>query len=68
MKYSVEPEILGDSTLKLDGDDPKDLYLVCPSVADQSLKTKTDTTENKRKQEKNELWSFTQKHAFREQK
>jgi hypothetical protein len=56
VKYSVEPEILGDSTLKLDGDeDPKDLYQVCPPATDQSLKTKTDTTENQREQEKNGL-------------
>lgn len=55
VEYSVEPEILGDSTLKLDGNDPKDLYQVCPPTTDQSLKTKTDDTENQRDQEKNGL-------------
>lgn len=46
VEYSVKPEIMGDSTFKLDGVKDKDYILDCPPATDQSLKTKTDTAEN----------------------
>lgn len=43
MEYPVQSEILGDPPLKLDGDDPRDLYIIAsPSVADRWPETKNN--------------------------